>query len=668
MKISRRQFLHVSTLATAGVLAAACAKTAEPTSPPKEEPTSSAQTQQATATPVPVAESPAKEAPKWVQMVQAGDLPPLEERLPDTPMVVPLVERIGTYGGTWRNAVVGKGQSGQWVHSIGYEQIMRWTPKWDGVMPNLAESVEVNEEGTEYTFRFRKGIKHSDGVPFSADDIMFWYNDVLMNKELTPNVPSTFRRGADPVQIEQLDDFTTKWTFTKPHGLFLKLICQSLTDESWRHPKHYMSQFHADYNPEIESLVKESGQASWADLYDLKRIDFQDSAIPVLKGWQLQNALGEGVRIVSERNPYYWKTDPEGNQLPYIDRNVCDYFTETEALVLKAMNGEIDWQERFLSAPENKSVYLQNQEKGDYRVVDIIPTMTNVLNLQFNRFTTDEVLAEIFANKDFRIGMSHALDRQEIIDIVYVGQGEPHQSAPRPDSRFYHERLSKQYTEYDVDLANEYLDKAGLTERDAQGFRLRPDGKRLSVIWEVDVDETTYPDVLEVATPMWEKAGVETIIKTMERSLWEQRCRSNNLEFHASCHRYGGGSGEAVILDPRYYFPNGGGNCMYAKAWGWWYTDPDGEQAVEPPEQVREAMGYYRELEETPDTDRQDELYWKILDIAVDQFYCLGIAPEAPGYAIVTNRMKNTPPTIHQSWIYPTPAPYNPCQWFIEEA
>ena len=159
MQISRREFIRVSAVAAAGVAAAACAKPAEPTTAPEAEPTKAAQPAQATATPVPVVEPVAKEAPQWIEMVGSGDLPPLEERLPEAPMVVPVVDRIGIYGGTWRNAVVGKGQSGQWVHTIGYEQLMRWTPKWDGVMPNLAESVEVNTEGTEYTFALRKGIK-----------------------------------------------------------------------------------------------------------------------------------------------------------------------------------------------------------------------------------------------------------------------------------------------------------------------------------------------------------------------------------------------------------------------------------------------------------------------------------------------------------------------------
>ena len=268
-------------------------------------------------------------------------------------------------------------------------------------------------------------------------------------------------------------------------------------------------------------------------------------------------------------------------------------------------------------------------------------------------------------NKDFRIGLSHAINRQELIDVVLVGQGEPHQAAPRPESAYYHERLAKQYTEYDVDKANEYLDKTGWTQRDSEGFRLGPDGKRIFFVLEIDQSRTVYVDMLELIKPMWAAVGVEVMVKLMERSLWEERCRARNLEFHGTAHKFGGGSGESPILDPRYWFPNSYSNCNYAKSWGAWYGNPQDEIAKEPPEDVKAAMALYEESRRTPD-ETTEEMLKQLLDMSADQFYCIGTSTESDLFGIVTNRMRNTPDWLPLSWIYPTPGPINTAQFYIE--
>ncbi len=117
------------------------------------------------------------EAPMLREMVDAGELPPLSERLPANPMVVQtLDDGIGKYGGDWRGGTAER-NANFYLRNGGYQQLLRWTPTWDGIIPNLAESVETNEDSTEFTFKLREGIKYSDGSPFNADDIMFWYEE-----------------------------------------------------------------------------------------------------------------------------------------------------------------------------------------------------------------------------------------------------------------------------------------------------------------------------------------------------------------------------------------------------------------------------------------------------------------------------------------------------------
>jgi peptide/nickel transport system substrate-binding protein len=274
------------------------------------------------------------------------------------------------------------------------------------------------------------------------------------------------------------------------------------------------------------------------------------------------------------------------------------------------------------------------------------------------------VIAEIARNKDFRIGLSHAINRQELLDVVYLSQGIPSQTAPRPESKYYHERLSTQYIEYNTELANEYLDKA-YPEKDAEGFRLGPDGNRISIVFEIDSGRTTYIDNLELIKPMWAEVGVEITVKAMDRALWEQRVRDVDFEYHASCHIFGGGAGDAVILDPRYWFPANTGNSFWAKAWAHWYVNPESELAQEPPAEVQQQMELYKQIRATADDAEQQALLKQILDIQADLFPTIGIAYDGNFYGIASNKLKNTMMVLSSSWDYPTPAPSNPNTWYF---
>ena len=159
--------------------------------------------------------SDSKEAPSLAEMVAAGTLPPLEERLPLEPMVIEPEESIGTYGGTWRAGLRG-GSDNAWIYrTIAYEQMTRWERDWSGVRPNIAKGWDVSDDSTEYTFYLREGMRWSDGEPFTSDDVVFWYEDVLMNEELTPSVPNWLMAGDEPVVVEAVDDYTVKFSFDK---------------------------------------------------------------------------------------------------------------------------------------------------------------------------------------------------------------------------------------------------------------------------------------------------------------------------------------------------------------------------------------------------------------------------------------------------------------------
>jgi peptide/nickel transport system substrate-binding protein len=662
--ISRRRFGQVAAAATvvgAGVAAGACGPSAPAADPQSGQQPSSGSTGGASAPVTSGAGRMAyKESPMLAQLVKDGKLPPVDQRLPHTPLVVKPLEKNGKYGGEWRTGTIER-NGNDLLRNIGYEQLLRYTPTYDAVIPNVAEQVKASEDGREYTFTLRAGTKWSDGTPFTTDDVLFWFEDVVMNREITPTPP----RPA--YTITKVDELTFKWTFNEPNGLFLKDIARINAERAAGHQKAHLSQFHRKYNTtNLDDLAKQNSQNTWADLFNFKREAHNNAELPTMWPWKLQQTFGTGQSAVrAERNPYYFKVDPDGNQLPYIDRYTLTLATDPEVLVLKALNGELDWQEQWINAPKNKSVFFDNQQKGRFHLFELTPTTVNAMNIVLNMNCTDPVIREIARNKDFRIGLSHAYDRKEVIDVVFVGQGEPAQTAPRKESKYYHQRLATQYLEYDVNKANQFLDRA-YPRKDAQGFRLGPDGKRISLIFEIDSGRTTYIDSLELIKKQWAKVGVEMTVKTMDRALWEQRVRGTDFEYHASCHIFGGGSGDAVILDPRYWFPQNTGNSFWAKAWAYWYVNRSSPIAEEPPEEVKKQMALYDEIRATSDDRKQQDLLKQILDIQADLFPTIGTAYDANFYGISVDRLKNTPKSLPSSYDYPTPAPANPATWFFE--
>jgi len=612
------------------------------------------------------------EAPMLESLVKSGELPPVADRLPLKPLVLKPEERIGDYGGEWRSAMVG-GLDHIWmIRTMAYENLVRFTPDWSGVMANVAASFSANAEATEFTFELRKNLRWSDGAPFTADDIKFWYEDVLMNKDLTPSVPNWLMSGGKPLTVEKIDDFKVKFAFSKPNGLFIQNLASIRGCAPTSYARHYLEKFHIKYAKNIDTLIAESGASDWVELFQSKggvepcywtnKSFWQSLEVPTMHAWRLTSTYG-GVsgRVVAERNPYYFKVDPEGNQLPYIDKMIFDQLEDKETLLLQVLNGEIDMMARHFNSATNRPIVYDNREKGDYYMFKVDPEGANQTALAINLTHPDPIKREIFQNKNFRIGLSHAINRQEIIDIVYLGQASPSQIAPKPESPFYDEEFSKQYTEYNKDLANSYLDKAGYSKRDKEGYRLGPDGKRISMTIEAaDLFGANWPDVLELIKGYWKAVGIEMNLRIIDRSLLVTRKR--NSEHDATV--WGAGGGLDVYLTPIWYFPSDPVESAFAQLWVRWYNNPS--TGEEPPEIVRHQMNLYNRIKTTGDTKLQAQLMKELLTIAKDQFYVMGINSPVAGYGIAKNNFRNVPKSQPGSWKFPNPAPVNPQLFFFE--
>jgi peptide/nickel transport system substrate-binding protein len=567
------------------------------------------------------------------------------------------------------------GWGGLWFIA-GWENLVIWKSDFSGVEPNLAESWEVSDDVREYTFHLRQGVKWSDGVEFTADDVMFYMEDILFNEELTVGGPTADwlpQEGADEFVAEKIDDYTVKMTFANPYGTFL----YNLATWSGRHltwfPKHYLSQFHVDYNPDgIDALVAaEDGIENWVGLFNRKAAGPTEDTNsywtqldhPLLFPWIPTTELGGGTQMNMVRNPYYWKVDTEGNQLPYIDEIVGISYQDNEARTLAMINGDID----YVKDPgdDNRILYFDALDSGaPIAISSAISDGGNRNSIHFNRSVDDPVLAEIFSNKDFRIGMSHAINRQEIIEIVQFGQGEPAQVAPLESSPLYNEQLATQYTEYDVDLANQHLDMV-LPDKDANGMRLRPDGQPLQIVFSVSNDlsyGTTWVQTAELLIGYWEAVGVDFTLNSMADAQFIENKENNNLQ--ATIYTGEGGAGLTAILDPRYYIPE---EYFGMFGNGWYYYRVNSQEAVtvEPPPEMDEIRAQFEEVLQQPTQEQQIAEMAEVLQTAADNFWVIGISRPAPGYQPYNVRVGNQPSEWIAGWIEGVQKIKYPEQWYI---
>jgi peptide/nickel transport system substrate-binding protein len=364
------------------------------------------------------------------------------------------------------------------------------------------------------------------------------------------------------------------------------------------------------------------------------------------------------------RNPYYWKVDTQGNQLPYIDEIVGISYQDNEARTLAMINGDLDYVKDPGGPPERVLYYDAMDSGAPIQISNAISDGGVSTTIHFNRTVDDPVLAELFANKDFRIGMSYAINRPEYIEIVQFGQGEPAQASPLPSSPLYNEQLATQYTEYDVALANESLDKV-IPDKDADGYRLRPDGQPLSLVFSVSNSlsyGTSWVQTAELLIGYWDAVGVKVTLNSMADDQFTENKENNNLQ--VTIYTGEGGAGLTAILDPRYYIP-GEYFGMFGNGWFAWRTGTQDAVQVEMPEDMLAIRSAYEEVLSQPTQELQIEKMSAILQTAADNFWTIGLSRPAPGFQPYNVRLGNQPAEWIAGWIEGVQKIKYPEQWYI---
>ena len=598
-------------------------------------------------------------------MLDGMELPPVAERLPSNPLVVTPIESVGTYGGTWRSALRG-GLDNAWIaRTVAYDGLVRYDREWKTIVPNLAESWEISDDSKTYTFKLREGLKWNNGKPFTSADIAF---AAELFSEPSYGAGTFIKNPNNPVKVEVVDDITFKLVFEKPNGVIMDELASVNGFTVVSLSKDYCSQFYPKYNPNAAEEAKAAGFETW-ELWMTDRcswatetIRWANPELPMMNAWMIEEPLtGDASRATFVRNPYYWKVDTEGNQLPYIDKLDMRVSDSLEELTLMALNGEIDYQDRHIATVANQPLFFDGQEAGDYRMGESVSSHSNTISLQFNMNHVDPERRALFSNKDFRIGISQSIDRQEIIDVVYTGQGEPYQVAPRPESPFYDEEYAKQYTEFDPEAAAAAFAAAGLGPKDGDGFYTMADGSPLVVT--VDIIASLRPawiDIMELMQLQLEAAGINIEINNIDRTLFYDKRPLGDYDAQI----WEGDGGLDVIQEPRYYMPSGP-ESVWAFRWQAWYNGSTPEIAEEPADWAKQQMELYTQLQGEGDKAKRDDLMKQILVIAKENFPVIGLSLPGKGYYIAKNNLRNVPQSMLFAYLFPTPAPYDPFQWYF---
>ena len=462
------------------------------------------------------------EAPMLTAKVKAGELPPVNERLPDNPLVVVPLEEIGTYGGTIRRALTGDVIQTQGPvkafndNLMGYER--PYPPK--SIQLNLAESFDLSDDGKTAIAKIRKGVKWSDGVPFTVDDILFWYYDMEFNDDARratrPIPPAHWRVDGKPIKFEKIDDHTLKISSPKPLGR----VRQALSHEEIAYPKHILAKHHPKYNPE----------ANYKDFRDLTTDSqlIMEPDLPRLSAWVPVEWI-RGQRIVYERNPFYWKVDSAGNQLPYADRYTFDIIQDPKVILLKFINSEFDLFGRYFQMdmyPTLKSEEIKGKFK--LRVSGPIGAQAYYLNWDAH----NPMLREAFRNKNVRMGLSHAINREEIKEIIYFGLLLPSGYSFGPLDPYFSEEVYKKYSEYNPELARELLDREGYRDSDGDGFRELKDGSRFELNIDVTSSQKIAVDVCELVSEHWKAIGIKANLNPALRDIIIPRRLNGEFDIH----------------------------------------------------------------------------------------------------------------------------------------
>ncbi|UEM20982.1 ABC transporter substrate-binding protein [Skermanella mucosa] len=585
--------------------------------------------------------SAAVETPFFAEQVAAGKLPPIGERLPAEPRVVTFDDdgaQQGQPGGDM-NMLMARAKDVRIMFAYFYARLMTYTTDLT-LEPDILRSIDI-EDNRVFTLHLRPGHRWSDGSPFTAEDFRYWWEDVILNKDVPPfGAPPEMLAGGEPPVFEVLDETTVRYTWNRPNPLFLPALAAARPLEIFG-PAAYLKKFHVKYaDPaELKDQVKAAGQKSWAHLHNRmdNAYDNDNPDLPTLQPW-INTTAAPAERFVFVRNPFYHRVDPAGNQLPYIDRLLVQ-IADGKIIPAKAGAGEADLQARYLRF-DNYTFLKQAAKRNGYKV-DLWKTGNGAhLALFPNLNAADPVWRDLFRDVRFRRALSLGIDRDEINQAIYYGLAKPSNNTVLPRSPLFRPEYRDAWTRFDVREANRLLDEMGLNKRGGGDIRLMPDGRAMEIIVETAGESTEEVDVLELIADSWRKIGVKLFTKPSQLEVLRNRIYAGQTLM-----AIGKGVDNGIPtadMAPAEFVPMDQNQYQWPK-WGQFYQTggtagekPDLPAAVE----LMDLMGQWRTA---PDTSARAEVWHRILGIHADQVFTIGLVNGTLQPVVVRSTLRNVP-------------------------
>ena len=588
------------------------------------------------------------EPPSLAPLVEGGKLPPLAQRLPDTPVVLAMDQpgqSIGRHGGTL-NTIMARSKDVRLMVVYGYARLVKFDRNLN-LVPDILERIEV-KDGKIFTFYLRPGHKWSDGQPFTTEDFRYYWEDVANNDLLSPIGPSALLRvdGELPT-VTFIDKTTLRYAWSKLNPAFLPALAGARPFYIYR-PAHYLRKYHARYNDteKLNAKAKQKGQRSWAALHNKYDHQYKNKNIelPTLQPW-VNTTEGPAERFIFKRNPYYYKIDRNGLQLPYIDQVI---FSIASGKIIPAQvgTGQSDLQARYLRFA-NFTFLKANEKKSRYQARLWRIAKGSHLTLFPNLNVNDPVWRKLLREVRFRRALSLAVDRFELNQVIYYGLAIEAQNTVLPESTLFRKEYQKAWAKHDPSQANRLLDSLGLDKRNDSGIRLLPDGRPIEIIVESTGESTEEADILELVADQWAKVGVKMLTKPSQREVMRNRIYAGETLMAISSGLENGVP--TADMDPSGLAPTEQVQYQWSK-WGQ-YRESNGRMGqpidMAVPKRLAALNAKWRLA--TGTAQRRD-IWHEMLAINADRVFTIGLISGVLQPVVVRNNLRNVPVKGIYNW------------------
>lgn len=590
------------------------------------------------------ADTPAmQEVPSLADKVKAGSLPPIDKRIPSKPSIVDVFyggEGPGRNGGDC-NMLIANARDTRLMTLYSNARLIVYDDKL-ALHPDILESYEA-KAGREFTLKLRAGHKWSDGHPFTTEDFRYFWEDIANNKELSSGGPSVeLLVKGEPPKVDIIDELTIRYTWDKPNPYFIP--SQARANPLWLfRPAHYLKKFHIKYTS-LEEIAKQAKggqgqQPNWVQIH--RRVDVMynndNPDLPTLNPWVLTTPP-PAQRFVFERNPYYYRIDAKGQQLPYFDRVV---FTMAAANLVpaKAGLGEADLQSRYLNmrdytflrkSAKTSNVDVRLWEEGSGSQLAFYPNLN----------AKDEVWRALNRDVRFRRALSLAIDRDELNQVIYGGLVKPSNNTILERSPLFKPEYASKWATHDPKQANKLLDEVGLDKRNGVGLRLLPDGREATIVVEHQSEEASDTDAMSLIADHWKKVGIKMLFKPQSLNNFRLRVFSGeaNMTAYAGCITVV----PSVDTSPKEFAPTMQGGLQWSR-WGM-FIETKGKQGDKcDMKEASQLLDYLEEWENSADEGTRRKAWDRMLEVNMEQVFSIGTVNGILQPIVVGPKIRNVP-------------------------